>query len=331
MPLPTPTPLYRSVEKKCSVCFSPLILKNNRDIERKKTCGRSCHWKRIADLHPENKDNLALGRTSEIYKKIGRTLSARIRLGLISKPPLNIRGRKKYFCFSCGEEKLHNNDRCWKCRNLSVNISFFCENCGTEASHKVSRYNAVQHHFCKKSCGIDWKTKQISEAKKEYVCTQCGVLFLRFKSQAPHSGIIFCSVRCRGTWIKENIFGSLSPAYIDGRTPLIKLLRNSAKYEEWRREVLRLSNYRCQHCFVYNTLHAHHKVRFSILVGKFLHNCRDQGIEDIDKMLDLARSCQSLWDFSNGEALCYRCHAAEHPDINLTAKRGGSYEFTDTQ
>lgn len=94
--------------------------------------------------------------------------------------------------------------------------------------------------------------------------------------------------------------GNKINTWIDGRTPEIKRLRNSAKYKIWRETVFERDNYTCQECgsrsgngiAVY--LEAHHKKSF-------------------------AEYSELRFKIDNGITLCKECH-------NLTKKGKATVE-----
>lgn len=60
----------------------------------------------------------------------------------------------------------------------------------------------TEHKFCSKECKIKWKQIPV-------VCTRCGKLFLRNRSQLlnnyrRHDSTLFCSKHCSGKWLAEN-------------------------------------------------------------------------------------------------------------------------------
>jgi hypothetical protein len=78
--------------------------------------------------------------------------------------------------------------------------------------------------------------------------------------------------------------------YIDGRTPINKLLRHSLEYKLWRETVFKRDNWTCQECNARNGngkavyLHAHHVKPF-------------------------AYHPELRFELSNGRTLCRSCHA----------------------
>jgi hypothetical protein len=84
-----------------------------------------------------------------------------------------------------------------------------------------------------------------------------------------------------------------------GLTPMLKIIRESEKYSEWRTQVFERDLFICQECQDKNRmcLEAHH-------VKRFVDICRDNNITTLDQAL----SCIELWDLTNGITLCKECH-----------------------
>ncbi len=103
--------------------------------------------------------------------------------------------------------------------------------------------------------------------------------------------------------MKKRIAEGKHNFYIDGRTPINKLLRHSVEYKLWRESVFKRDNWTCQHCGARNgngkkiILHADHikpfayypELRFEISNGRTL--CID---------------CHKLTDTYKGKAINYR-------------------------
>lgn len=83
-----------------------------------------------------------------------------------------------------------------------------------------------------------------------------------------------------------------------GITKLQVILRNCAKYHEWRKQIFERDNYICIKCKQKGgELQADHMKPFSYLL-------RENNI----KTKQQAFACESLWDINNGRTLCLNCH-----------------------
>lgn len=197
----------------------------------------------------------------------------------------------------------------WNCRKKAKRVIFNCDNCGKRCSQIKAQYNQAKHHFCNHKCMGEWRNKQPSKAKVQYICKECGIEFERFRSVGTGD---FCSNSCKSSyWGKRN-----SSFYIDGRTPLRFLIKNSSKYDNWRLFIMDRDNYTCQECGKTNCkLHVHHRVGFSELFDSFMKNNSDE--KNKDKLLENAMKYKPFWNVNNGKTLCIVCHKEKHPEINF--------------
>jgi hypothetical protein len=77
----------------------------------------------------------------------------------------------------------------------------------------------------------------------------------------------------------------------------ILLLRGTANYINWRKEVFERDNYTCVKCKKRNCyLHAHHIIHFAQIYYQKIQNL--------------------MWDTKNGITLCKDCHYLEHKGVN---------------
>ncbi len=106
-------------------------------------------------------------------------------------------------------------------------------------------------------------------------------------------------------WVngKPNLKGEKNPQWKGGKTILNYSIRADARYKSWRFNVFERDGYICQFCGNKSQkdnkviLHADHIIPLHELVDIY----QIKSIED-------ARSCDEIWDISNGRTLCRACH-----------------------
>lgn len=93
-------------------------------------------------------------------------------------------------------------------------------------------------------------------------------------------------------------FGKINPSWKGGVSKLSRRIRILAEYKEWRSKVFQRYNFTCQRCGKHGSqLHAHHiKPFYKILAENRLAT------------IEQALLCQDLWQVSNGQTLCTKCH-----------------------
>ena len=86
-----------------------------------------------------------------------------------------------------------------------------------------------------------------------------------------------------------------------GRTEIQGLIRKNSKYIQWRSDVFKRDNYRCNKCTSKISLNAHHIIPLKEIIKAFkIKNTCD------------SINCDELWDVGNGITLCGECHKKEH-------------------
>lgn len=103
-------------------------------------------------------------------------------------------------------------------------------------------------------------------------------------------------VRARG----EKTRGERHYQWKGGASTLNAAIRRLTEFRKWAKSV-RERDGRCTVCGTTDNLEAHHIEPFAALVHA--HRLHDT---------DAARGCAPLWDVSNGETLCQRCHYDRH-------------------
>jgi len=99
-----------------------------------------------------------------------------------------------------------------------------------------------------------------------------------------------------------------------GVTPLIRMIREGIKYNEWRKKVYKRDKYVCRICGNKGTLHAHHIKRFQVMFYELLVKYSHLSVEKNKEMLfEMALNYEPFWDIGNGITLCKKCHLQEKP------------------
>jgi len=103
--------------------------------------------------------------------------------------------------------------------------------------------------------------------------------------------------------IKGKFIRGKSPSWKGGLTPITRAIRHSNKYNEWRRKIFIRDNFTCLKCGqIGGYLEVHHKKSFYKFIEEIKINL---------PLLDLYEAAMiytPLWDISNGETLCKKCH-----------------------
>lgn len=91
--------------------------------------------------------------------------------------------------------------------------------------------------------------------------------------------------------------GDKSHLWRGGITTLRNSIRGLFEYRQWRSDVYKRDNYKCQWCGIGGKIEADHIKPFSIILDTYK-------ITSIQEALD----CAELWDINNGRTLCRDCH-----------------------
>ncbi len=104
--------------------------------------------------------------------------------------------------------------------------------------------------------------------------------------------------------------GKSNPNWIDGRSPLSRLIRGLLEYKEWHKAVFKKDNYTCQICGKRGgNLEAHHIKKFRSIFIEFLQEYNQfSPFEDKETLARLAMTYKPFWDIDNGRTLCWECH-----------------------
>lgn len=107
-------------------------------------------------------------------------------------------------------------------------------------ARKCGHLTKKNREYCK-SCREAFYSKII-----EKPCAECGETMVLCQSEARKYKC--CSYECRNAQISKRQAGSNSHLWRGGVTDRDRILRNSAKYDRWRRVVFERDDYTCQKC-----------------------------------------------------------------------------------
>lgn len=103
--------------------------------------------------------------------------------------------------------------------------------------------------------------------------------------------------------LRSQRLGSKNPSWKGGITPIMKAIRMSFKYRQWRSDIFTRDDWTCRECNKRAKrgeiliIHAHHIKEFYKILEEY--NIRT---------LEEALICEELWDINNGLTLCTDCH-----------------------
>lgn len=111
-----------------------------------------------------------------------------------------------------------------------------------------------------------------------------------------------------GKHLKPYNFGKRS------RLPLIKRVRYLVENHIWRQMVINRDAYICRGCFsIAGKKDVHHIKPFMTIFKEFLKQYKEfSPIEDMEIMIEIAKTYEPFWDINNGIALCGKCHKLSH-------------------
>jgi len=142
------------------------------------------------------------------------------------------------------------------------------------------------------------------------VCRKCACREVGRKNKNKHSW------NYKKKWSKEhrNNLSKIHTQRLGGLTPMHKLIRENTNMKNWRKQVFKRDNYKCQNCKKHGgELNAHHIIPFNKILKEFLQKYNLFSLtEDKETLLKLAMTYKSFWDIENGITLCEKCHIIEH-------------------
>lgn len=270
------------MEKVCTICGNGFYVKPSH-YNKRTCCSRKCmayHYTNV--LRGENNPNyrsaghklcLTCGCHYHSYQKNKKYCSVKCRtnapdwteqLREIGKSDKNLSRLREYAKKRTKAARLQR-----PAREPKERIKYTCKKCGGNFRASCNRI------YCP-SCLPPQKEKTITK------CKICGKETADYQSRKIR---IVCSNKCRATLTKENQIGDKSHLWKGGITEKNMLIRNSADYKEWRKNVFERDDFTCQFCHNRGgRLVADHIFPFSLY-----------------PMLRL--------DPSNGRTLCWDCHS----------------------
>jgi hypothetical protein len=102
---------------------------------------------------------------------------------------------------------------------------------------------------------------------------------------------------------KGKYMGNKCPSWKGGITPIVKLIRQSNKYKNWRQQIFIRDNFICQKCKKEGgKLEVHHINSFNKLLREAWNYMPLFGL------YEGAMLYTPLWNINNGITLCKKCH-----------------------
>lgn len=97
----------------------------------------------------------------------------------------------------------------------------------------------------------------------------------------------------------KGLTGEKSRNWKGGVTPIVRSIRNSFRYRQWRSDCLTRDDYICQLCGKKGgILNVDHNPK------SFAQIISDNNLKSINEAI----SCEELWNINNGRTLCIDCH-----------------------
>lgn len=138
----------------------------------------------------------------------------------------------RHFCNqSCRKKWLSDNKNTKLTAPSSVLIE--CSYCGKEKYVPAYRAKQTKNLFCDTKCFRNWIREErdykgsnnpnYKNVCVETTCSYCGKMTVRHKDLLSINTNTFCSVKCKGLWQSENIFGELHHNYVHRITKVCEI------------------------------------------------------------------------------------------------------------
>jgi len=191
-------------------------------------------------------------------------------------------GRRKFCSNKCRGE--------WRSKNNTGENNYnwkggksICIDCGKELSVRYYYSNAIRCRECSSKFRRGENHQGWKGGKPK--CVVCGKVLSNYN----------------GKICKKCYCGKYRPSWKGGISPLYALIRTLPQSRKWYLSVFYRDNYTCQICGKrdrkFNSIVAHHLKGFALIL-------KENKIETIEQAI----KCKELWDISNGQTLCRKCH-----------------------
>jgi len=137
---------------------------------------------------------------------------------------------------------------------------------------------------------------------------------------AKHYGLKYQDTICEVLHkhnIKIEIHGERSPHWKGGKLELNKMVRNCAKYVNWRDEIFRASDYTCEVTGQRgDRLNVHHKKTLAELLDDFMQ-ANPNGFTSQEERLAAIESFDPFWDKDNVMVVTEKVHQSMHSSVSV--------------
>jgi hypothetical protein len=222
-------------------------------------------------------------------------------------------------CDYCGKKKPRNRYEVRRCEKISEHVY-----CSKKCFHNSRMGIAPKNIFEKgnqywklrdsSKCGNrtgdpkPWNINKKGTFKKGHIVSDEDRLKMSIRSKGKHKNPKNEFKKGNVPWSKgrtDIYIGEENPNWRGGITPLNDKIRHSKEYNNWRTNIFKRDNYKCQICDGNNNILIAHHIHFFNKIMK----------ENSIKTFEDAIRCTELWDKSNGITICKECHDLFHKYI----------------